>query len=138
MKQADGPGWGGVRPWMRLGSATVCWVMAACVGGDAGRVAFTPPPTPTELTAGEALFNLHCSRCHGVHAVGTDSGPSLVHEIYRPSHHGDEAFTLAVRVGVAAHHWRFGDMPPQPQVADSLVPPIRDYVRWLQRSAGVR
>jgi hypothetical protein len=61
-----------------------------------------------------------------------------VHAVYRPSHHGDEAFTLAVRRGVVAHHWRFGDMPPQPQVSDSQVVSIVGYVRWLQRDAGIR
>lgn len=111
--------------------------IVACAGEDGSRVRFTPPPTPRELLAGETLFNAHCARCHGEHAVGTDSGPALIHAVYRPSHHSDAAFALAVRIGVAAHHWRFGDMPPQPQVPDSQVAPIRDYVRWLQRSAGI-
>ena len=111
--------------------------MVSCAG-ESARVRFTPPPTPPEHAAGQTLFDAHCAPCHGVHAVGTDSGPPLIHAVYRPSHHGDEAFTLAVRVGVAAHHWRFGNMPPQPQVADSQVPPIRAYVRWLQRSAGIQ
>jgi hypothetical protein len=61
-----------------------------------------------------------------------------VHAVYRPGHHGDEAFALAVRRGVVAHHWRFGNMPPQPQVSDSQITPIVAYVRWLQRSAGIR
>ena len=52
-------------------------------------------------------------------------GPALIHAVYQSSHHSDAAFTLAVRVGVTAHHWRFGDMPPQPQVADSQVPPMK-------------
>lgn len=122
---------GGVGLALLLGAAAAC-------AGEQSRVRFTPPPTPAELALGESLFTAHCARCHGVHAAGTDSGPPLIHAVYRPAHHSDEAFTLAVRVGVVAHHWRFGDMPPQPQVPDSQVPPIRDYVRWLQRSAGIR
>jgi hypothetical protein len=40
--------------------------------------------------------------------------------------------------GVAAHHWRFGDMPPQPQVSAAEREEIIAYVRWLQRDAGIR
>ena len=55
-----------------------------------------------------------------------------------PSHHGDAAFLFAVQRGVAAHHWRFGDMPPQPQVTAGEVEAIIPYVRWLQREAGIQ
>lgn len=30
------------------------------------------------ITAGEALFNANCATCHGLEAVGTDNGPSLI------------------------------------------------------------
>lgn len=30
------------------------------------------------VTAGEALFNANCATCHGMDAVGTDNGPSLI------------------------------------------------------------
>jgi mono/diheme cytochrome c family protein len=112
--------------------------IAACGAEPPRGVGFSPPPTPAEFAVGESLFTARCSACHGRHATGTDSGPPLVHAVYRPGHHGDDAFTLAVRRGVVAHHWRFGDMPPQPQVSDSQISPIVSYVRWLQRSAGIR
>jgi mono/diheme cytochrome c family protein len=96
---------------------------------------FRPPPTPAQLQSGEAHFVERCARCHGVNAVGTDSGPPLVHDVYRASHHGDGAFELAVRNGVRAHHWRFGDMPPQPSVTPDDVRLITAYVRWLQMQA---
>jgi mono/diheme cytochrome c family protein len=60
--------------------------------------------------AGRAAFQRSCASCHGDVAQGTPTGPPLVHAIYRPGHHADEAFELAVRRGVRAHHWRFGDM----------------------------
>lgn len=110
----------------------------ACAGAQEERVPFSPPPTPPEHAAGASYFREHCVGCHGVHAAGTDSGPPLVHAYYRPAHHGDQAFVLAIRQGVAAHHWRFGNMPPQPQVPDSQVAPIVAYLRWLQRAAGIR
>jgi hypothetical protein len=51
--------------------------------------------------------------------------------------HADIAFELAVRRGVRAHHWRFGDMPAAPSVLPSEVPPIVQYVRELQRANGI-
>ncbi len=42
-----------------------------------------------------------------------------------------------MRNGVSAHHWRFGDMPPQPQVATAEVEEITAYVRWVQRQRGI-
>jgi cytochrome c len=95
---------------------------------------FQPPPTPDSLTTGASSFNAQCRECHGEHAKGTDRGPALLADIYRPSHHGDAAFLLAVRNGVRAHHWRFGDMPAQPSVAERDVQRIIAYVRWLQNS----
>ena len=96
------------------------------------------PETPAELKDGEILFNANCSGCHGTHAVGSDSGPPLVDRIYEPNHHADVSFLLAVRKGVRAHHWGFGDMPPIPAVKDEAVERIVAYVRWLQNQAGIQ
>jgi mono/diheme cytochrome c family protein len=93
---------------------------------------------PGAFTAGEALFNTHCASCHGTSAVGTDQGPPLFWRIYAPSHHSDESFYLAVQQGVRAHHWRFGNMPPLPEVTRDEVTQITAYVRWLQQQEGVR
>ncbi|MGH8068539.1 MAG: c-type cytochrome [Candidatus Entotheonellia bacterium] len=95
-------------------------------------------PVPSTLTAGEALFNTHCAKCHGPSAVGTDQGPSLLWRIYAPSHHSDDSFHLAVQQGVRAHHWLFGNMLPIPEVTRDEVTQIIAYVRWLQQQAGVR
>ena len=88
---------------------------------------------PAEVAQGKALFEQYCSACHGPAADGTEQGPPLAHKIYEPSHHADAAFVLAVRIGVRAHHWRFGDMQPVPAVTDEMVQEIIGYVRWLQR-----
>jgi mono/diheme cytochrome c family protein len=92
---------------------------------------------PAGLAEGERLFNDNCARCHGALAAGTDAGPPLVHTVYEPSHHADIAFQRAVTLGVPAHHWRFGNMPPVPGVDAAAVEQITAYVRWLQREAGI-
>ena len=86
---------------------------------------------------GREAFGRHCVQCHGEDAAGTASGPPLVHRVYRPAHHADVAFALAVRRGVVAHHWRFGNMPPTPMVTAPEVEQITRYVRELQRANGI-
>lgn len=86
---------------------------------------------------GKAVFDANCASCHGVNAAGTDKGPPFIHDFYNPGHHDDEAFFLAARRGVPQHHWRFGNMPAQPQVTrDQLVLLVR-YVRELQAANGI-
>ena len=123
----------------RLGQATlVLLVLAACGRGrpvDSKRLAGLK--APSAHLAGEALYNANCSGCHGLNAGGTDHGPPLVDAVYRPGHHGDAAFLLAVKLGVKAHHWRFGDMPPLPGITDADMPYVTGYVRWLQREMGI-
>jgi mono/diheme cytochrome c family protein len=96
-------------------------------------------PSELSLTAqkGQAAFNANCAKCHGQNAGGTDQGPPFVHNIYNPGHHGDEAFFVAAKLGVRAHHWSFGNMPPQPQVNASDVAAIVAYVRELQAANGI-
>jgi mono/diheme cytochrome c family protein len=86
---------------------------------------------------GERAFNATCAACHGENAAGTEVGPPLVHRIYEPSHHADYAFDMAVANGVRAHHWKFGNMPPQPEVTKADVATIVTYVRELQRANGI-
>ena len=86
---------------------------------------------------GEELFNVNCSACHGVSAVGTDVGPPLVHQYYEPGHHSDVSIRSAVRVGVKQHHWFFGDMPPVAGVSSDDVEKIVCYIRETQRAHGI-
>lgn len=97
-------------------------------------IAATSPP---EVAQGKALFEQNCAVCHGPAGDGTTQGPPLVHIIYEPNHHADAAFVLAARNGVRAHHWRFGDMAPLPDVTDQMVLEIVSYIRWLQRQVGI-
>lgn len=86
---------------------------------------------------GRIAFEATCAECHGVNGVGTENGPPLVHKIYEPNHHADLAFLRAVQFGVRAHHWPFGNMPPQPHVSTQQVADIVAYVRELQRANGI-
>ncbi len=96
-----------------------------------------PVLNPLE-SQGARLFADNCARCHGANGLGSEKGPPLVHDIYNPGHHPDEAFYRAVQFGVRQHHWRFGDMPPlRDQVRVHEVRAIIAYLRKLQRANGI-
>lgn len=100
-----------------------------------------PQPSPGLMpnpTVGKALYERSCASCHGAELTGSDKGPPFLHRIYIPSHHGDAAFQLAVKNGVRAHHWNFGDMKPVPEVSADDVAHITAYVRAKQRGAGIQ
>ena len=132
-----------------LAVAMVALVLAGCSGAEPPTQ--TPPATPvsgSELPvvepalseraeAGKRVFNVNCILCHGSNASGTGLGPPLVHKIYEPGHHQDFTIQSAVRNGVPAHHWQFGNMRPVPAVSDEDVPNIICYIRELQRANGI-
>ncbi len=87
---------------------------------------------------GQLGFEAECAACHGLNAAGQDGvAPPLVHIIYEPSHHGDEAFQRAAAMGVRGHHWPFGDMPAVEGVTRGDVTMIIAYIRELQRANGI-
>jgi mono/diheme cytochrome c family protein len=95
------------------------------------------PPLSIVAEQGKKLFDASCAQCHGAKGVGTDVGPPLIHSIYNPGHHSDEAFLLAARQGVRQHHWKFGNMPAQPQVTDAQLIDIVRYIREMQAANGI-
>ena len=87
---------------------------------------------------GKRIFEAKCASCHGRNAAGQKGvAPPLIHKIYEPSHHGDESFQRAAALGVRAHHWPFGNMPPVDGLTRSDVSTIITYVRELQRTNGI-
>lgn len=87
---------------------------------------------------GQLGFEAKCAACHGLNAAGQDGvAPPLVHIIYEPGHHGDESFQRAVAMGIQAHHWPFGDMPPVEGLIQGDVTMIIAYIRELQRANGI-
>ena len=87
---------------------------------------------------GQLGYEAKCAACHGANAAGQDGvAPPLVHMIYEPSHHGDEAFQRAAELGVRGHHWPFGNMPAVEGVTRGDVTMIIAYIRELQRANGI-
>lgn len=87
--------------------------------------------------AGQALFGANCASCHGDTGGGSEKGPPLIHDIYNPGHHPDEAFFSAVAHGVPQHHWPYGNMPKLSQVTPDEVAKIISYVREMQLANGI-
>ena len=122
-------------PWTALAPALVvvlAVVVTACGGGSDAAPA---PGSPEERALGAEVFADSCQTCHGPEARGGLAGPPLVHEIYAPDHHPDQAFRTAIARGVQPHHWDFAGMPPIPGLEESEVEAVTAYVRSLQREA---
>jgi len=101
-------------------------------------VAVNMPVIGGNAAVGQGIFNTVCAACHGTNAVGIEGvGPPLIHVIYEPSHHADEAFQRAVAVGVRSHHWGFGDMAPVNGLTRGDVTMIVAYIREIQRANGI-
>ncbi|WP_269585432.1 c-type cytochrome [Roseibium sp. Sym1] len=102
-------------------------------------VQVTVPRLEGAAAIGKTVFNKNCASCHGTNAAGQEGiAPPLIHKIYEPSHHADGSFFLAVRQGVRAHHWPFGNMPPIEDLTERDVDRIVAYVRTLQRANGIQ
>ena len=107
------------------------------VAGEA-IVAVQVPTIEGNAAIGKRIFDSACAACHGVNAAGTNGlAPPLVHKVYEPGHHGDEAFQRAASLGVKSHHWLFGDMPPVQGLTRGDVTMIVTYIRELQRANGI-
>jgi mono/diheme cytochrome c family protein len=113
----------------------------------AGNLIYWQSRTPREIVVpafnaleqqGAGLFAAHCASCHGEHARGSDSGPTLIHHFYEPNLHGDSTFYDAIRHGAYSHHWNFGDMPAVDGIKDAETAAIVAYVRKLQFANGLR
>ena len=115
------------------------WSLGFALSQVAGAATQPPLKVPFKFALGKSLYQDKCGSCHGVMGEGTpDKGPPMLHDYYKPSHHGDASFYRASIQGVKAHHWKFGDMEPVPGVGEREVDKILPYVRWLQRQHGIQ
>ncbi len=107
-------------------------------GESAEMVAVTLPEFSAEAERGQGYFGAVCATCHGPKAGGIDSkGPPLVHRLYVPGHHSDQAIVMAARRGVQSHHWRFGNMPVIEGLTDGDLRDIIVFLREVQRANGI-
>lgn len=127
--------------WYLILTSMFVFSLLAC-GQDSGQAQHSGLPIPPKgfvanLEQGKTLFAKNCALCHGQTALGTNQGPPLIHKVYRPDHHADLAFYMAVKNGTQQHHWQFGNMPPIKGVTPEDAGHIVAYVRSLQRQAGL-
>jgi mono/diheme cytochrome c family protein len=120
-----------------LAAAWVWWSSSGRKDDAGTAVAVTVPGLSPLATQGERAFGENCAACHGLNAAGSGKGPPLIHKIYEPGHHADMSIVRAVTLGVRAHHWPFGDMPPQTQVTPAQTRAIIAYLREVQRANGI-
>jgi len=117
-------------------------ILTACdaVDPEQRRKALHLPPPGFKGVAieGEKLFQQYCGNCHGTQGEGSNQGPPLVNKIYRPAHHADLAFHIAVRDGVKQHHWQYGDMQSQPSITPEDTAHIIAFVRQKQQLSGIK
>lgn len=96
------------------------------------------PPLSDLVLKGQRAFNATCAECHGVNGQGgTQKGPPLIHPIYNPGHHSNQAIYNAVLNGVRQHHWPYGNMPPQ-KVSFSELVNIVNFLRETQQHNGIK
>lgn len=102
-----------------------------------GPSAVAAPPVDAAAERGREPYETTCAVCHGRDLKGSSAGPPLLNRIYEPGHHPDESFRRAVKQGVQAHHWNFGDMPAQSGVSDEEIARIIAFVRAQQKRVGI-
>jgi ubiquinol-cytochrome c reductase cytochrome c subunit len=67
-------------PLAVLGVGVVSFSLFAGLGGVSTASEPTVSTNPTVIAAGEQLYNLHCSSCHGVEGRGSSRAPAIIDE----------------------------------------------------------
>ena len=116
--------------------AVVLGVALAACSSPEGDSSDIPVQNVALVATGDVLYQTNCAECHGGDLRGTDKGPSHLSIVYVPGHHGDQAFVVAARAGVRAHHWDFGNMAPVEGLSDDDLTAIIAFVRENQRIEG--
>ena len=99
--------------------------------------AFSVPTFSARATMGRSLFAEHCAACHGAYGEGAVEGPPLVHPMYASDQLSTADFQAAIRHGVIAHRWPFGDMPRIKGLDPEAVEEVYAFVREMQRANDI-
>jgi len=126
-----------MKTWIFLAALLAGIVCASAIHAQTMQIPKPSPGLMPNPAMGKKLFAANCATCHGVDLKGSDKGPPMLHKVYEPSHHSDIAFQLAVKNGVRAHHWKFGDMAPVPGLTPDDVAHIIAFLRMEQRKVGI-
>lgn len=100
-------------------------------------VQVTVPTLSTIAQNGSKVYERACAECHGQNASGGPKGPPLIHKIYEPNHHGDQAFAGAILYGAKQHHWPYGNMEPVKGVSNQEIGFLIRYIREVQKANGI-
>ena len=119
-------------------SIVVSLVVVALLAGSCKRLdVLASSARRVHRADGPSLYAPACASCHGADLAGTDRGPPFLDPIYRPGHHADSAFLLAVRRGARSHHSNSGNMPPVDRLSDEQVAAIVEFIRAQQVATGI-
>lgn len=131
-------GWIYARPLLDTVSDSTAGIVSSRISAAVVDV-LLPTTFSAEAAAGETQYEGVCASCHGLNAAGKNGiAPPLVHKVYQPSRHGDDAFLFAIRNGTRQHHWSYGRMMPvESKLNDADVFAIIRYIRELQRENGI-
>ncbi|MFQ5438752.1 MAG: c-type cytochrome [Paracoccaceae bacterium] len=122
----------------RSGHVSTLPDMSRLQPGDTIVDVIVPQTLSSRAEMGKRAFESACAACHGLNAAGVmGAGPTFISRIYVPNHHADYSFLSAVANGVTAHHWPFGNMPPQEGMTRADILNIIAYIRELQRANGI-
>ena len=122
-------------PAVMIAASFAAWALFTSPSRAAGEAVIIPEFS-ADAQAGMVAYEKNCAACRGVNTVGSDKGPPFLHAFYKPGHHGDISFSNAAKLGVRAHHWRFGDMSAVEGITDEDIAIIIRYVREIQVANG--
>lgn len=108
---------------------TLSFAVAACVADG--------PTGDSSADRGEQVYANSCATCHGADLRGTQVGPPLLSELYRPEVHSDQALRASITSGVDEVNWNFGPMPAVGAVRGSDLDAVVAFVRERQRDEAL-
>jgi mono/diheme cytochrome c family protein len=96
------------------------------------------PASSLSFQQGGVAFSTECAHCHGRTARGTERGPNLIHPDYGAAKRSDAQFRRAIREGLTARQAGYQDMPGAPEMPRRKLDRLVNFLREVQRTAGIR